>query len=93
MSKNNYTFEQHQILGEELFHMRERLLYISSDLSRAYGKNLSKIATEAYSVIDELRNQLDSLVFKENPERETNELANTYYCANRLRTEQPAPQT
>lgn len=85
MAKKKYTFEQHQQLGEELFLMRERLLHISSDLERTYKNKLSTVATEAYTVIDELRIELDSVTFKENPELSTKELANTYFCANRLK--------
>lgn len=85
--KKKFTFAEHQSLGEELCLMRERLIRLNCELDRIYGRKrkLGCLASKAYICIDELRNKLDSLVFEENPDLETNELAGAYYCANRLR--------
>jgi len=87
MKKKKYTFEEHQSLGEELCIIRDRLLSLSCELDRIYGRKrkLGHLASKAYANVDELRNQLDNLVFEENRELTTGELAGAYYCANRLR--------
>ena len=85
MRKKHYTFEQHQELGEELYHMRNRLLQIHCELGRVYNRKLSGLAAKSHSSLDQLRCDLDSLVFQEYPERTTQELVRTYYCANRIK--------
>lgn len=85
MRKKHYTFEQHQELGEELYHMRNRLIQIYCELGRAYNRKLAGLAAKSYSDLDQLRCDLDNLVFQEYPERTTEELARTYFCANRIK--------
>ncbi|MDY0185565.1 MAG: hypothetical protein RBR43_06780 [Desulfuromonadaceae bacterium] len=84
--KKNYTFDDHHRIGEELYIMREKLLRLSCELGSVYGskRKPSRLAQNIYEGIDELRNQLDNLVFKENPEFATRELADAYYCARRI---------
>ena len=90
MKKKKFTFEEHQSLGEELCIMRDRLLKLSCELDRIYGRKrkLGHLASKAYANIDELRNKLDDLVFEENRELTTIELAGAYYCASRLDEQQ-----
>ncbi len=85
MRKKHYTFEQHQELGEELYHMRNRLMQIYCELGRAYNRKLAGLAEKSYCNLDQLRCDLDNLVFREYPERTSEERGRTYYCAHRIK--------
>lgn len=85
MRENIYTFEQHQEIGKLLFLAREALIKASCELHNNKRTKLARLATKSYMALDSLRCELDSLVFEEHPERPTQELASTYYCASRIR--------
>jgi hypothetical protein len=81
MSKEKLSWEQHQALGLELKQIRNRLLEISMQLPSVYGVT-SKVAhysDQAYQAVDTLRDELDSLIGRDCPEKSPNELNRAYY--------------
>ena len=84
--KPGYSFEQHDNLGKDLQSMRDKLLSISVDLSKAYPvkAKVSNLASRASYAIDTLRNELDSLIFREHTGKVKSDiLKKTYYRAGR----------
>ena len=79
--KPGLPLEQHEKLGLELQVMRDRLVSITVELSKAYPHKISDIASKAYQVIDSLRNVLDDKVCGENPNFKN--ATKVYYRANR----------
>lgn len=85
--KEPLKFERHQHYGELLERFRDNLIAMIVELSGSYGVRTKPMrqANIVLRELDELRNRLDSLVFQENPDLETNEKAEAYYAANRVR--------
>ena len=81
MKKPGLTLEQHEGLGQELQSMRDRLVSISVELSRAYPFKISDIAKKAWVTLDQLRDVLDDKVHEEN--QSLKEASKVYYRAGR----------
>ena len=66
-----FSFGRHQLVGRELYDMRERLQSLLIEIGKAYGKTSKarKLADIAIKRIDKLRHHLEDLVSKENPDR------------------------
>jgi hypothetical protein len=79
--KPGLTLEQHEKLGLELQTMRDRLVNISVELSKAYPHKISDISSKASETIDVLRNALDDKVCQENPNFK--DATKVYYRSNR----------
>ena len=79
--KPGYTLEEHEKLGLELQTMRDRLVFMTTELSKAYPFKVSDIAKKASQCIDSLRNVLDDKVCQENQTCE--EAGRVYYRAGR----------
>jgi|LGOV01.1.fsa_nt_gb hypothetical protein len=65
--KSGITIEEHRQLGQELFQIRESLVKLSADLSKAYPLKLASLATDAWQAVDALRSKLEDQVCRENP--------------------------
>jgi len=79
MSKTKFTIEEHNILGENLQKMRDYLLSITVEISKAYpvtGKELAK-ANKALTVIDSFRSTMDDTICKEHQKEEN--ITKVYY--------------
>ncbi len=68
--KKGLTAAEHQALAAELRHMHDRLVKIEVELGTAYSTAIGNRAGRARVAVDELRNFLDNLYFKENPKSE-----------------------
>jgi len=79
--KTGLTLEQHEKLGIELQAMRDKLINISVELSKAYPQKISNVSSRASKTIDILRSELDDKVCQENPSLE--EAIKIYYRSNR----------
>jgi hypothetical protein len=77
--KPGFTRDRHVELGKELAAMRDRLVSISAELGNAYSPRIMNTAVKAQNGLDELRDKLDSIVFKENSGDSTKENASVYY--------------
>lgn len=79
--KPGLTLEQHDKLGLELQIMRDKLINISVELSKAYPLKISDISSKAGETIDVLRSALDDKVCQENPG--IKDATKFYYRSNR----------
>jgi len=79
--KSGLTLERHETLGLELQTMRDKLVNIVVELSRAYPAKVSGIASKACDTIDSLRSALDDKVCAEN--KDFTDATKVYYRANR----------
>ena len=79
--KPRFTIEEHDNLGKELFAMRDRIIDIHIQLSKAYPykTNVPGKASKVLESIDALRCRLDDMVFIENRHLPTKQKAQIYY--------------
>lgn len=79
--KPRFTLDEHDKLGQELHTMRERMIEIQIQLSKAYPfkTNVPGKACQVLESIDSLRCRLDDMVFIENQHLPTKEKAQIYY--------------
>ncbi|HEY6872284.1 MAG TPA: hypothetical protein VI298_06090 [Geobacteraceae bacterium] len=82
---NGFSFQEHQKHGDELYAACRTLHSLFLDISKAYGKtsSIANLSNKAVKAADELRNQLDNLVCRENPERPDMEVSGCYYGKDR----------
>jgi FtsZ-binding cell division protein ZapB len=80
-----FSFEEHQKKGDELYQACRTLQTLCLDISKAYGKTapIAQLSSKAQKAAEELRNQLDNLVCRENTERLDMEVNGCYYGKNR----------
>ena len=76
-----FSFDQHQITGQQIYHARELFGKIHQDLAESYGKSARpvQLVENIIQTIDRLRNNLGEVVCTENPDREDWELDQCYY--------------
>ena len=74
-------WEEHNQIGPELHRMRQRIGELSTRLSGVYGEGarVSALAARAQKGIDDLRQELDALLFREHAGRSRVELMGVYY--------------
>ena len=79
--KTPLSWEEHLELGAELKSIRDRLLHIAMEMSNRVGKatKASRTAHAAQRSVDELKCEMDSLVFKAFPEKGFDDLVRVYY--------------
>lgn len=75
------SWQEHEALGAELNDVRERLMRIAMTMSNRVGKasKASRTAHAAQRSVDELRCELDPLVFKAFPGKDPKNLMQIYY--------------
>ena len=80
-NQKGLTFEQHDHIGVELFHFRERLLQLSSMLQATYGRKspISDAAEQAIEHIDRLRYDLHCRVQIEHTRHDPGRNDRAYY--------------
>jgi hypothetical protein len=77
--KPGLSRDEHTELGAELAQIRDRLVKITVQLSRAYPQAVSDLASRAQEDVDKLRSKLDDLLFSEYPGLSTKGNAGVYY--------------
>lgn len=66
--KNGFAFDQHKELGEELYTLSQRLMYLGNKLYGTYDKRTANFAFDAHESILKLRSQMDTHVLRETEE-------------------------
>jgi hypothetical protein len=76
-----FSFDQHQITGQQIYNAREFFGKLHRDLAESYGESAKpvQLAENIIETIDRLRNSLGEVVCIENPDREDWELDQCYY--------------
>jgi hypothetical protein len=76
-----FSFDQHQITGQQIYNAREFFGKLYHDLAESYGESAKpvQLAENIIETIDRLRNSLGEVVCIENPDREDWELNQCYY--------------
>jgi hypothetical protein len=76
-----FSFDQHQLTGQQIYNAREFFGKLHYDLSESYGESSKpvRLVEEIIEKIDRLRNNLGEVVCTENPDREDWELDQCYY--------------
>jgi hypothetical protein len=76
-----FSFDQHQITGEQIYNAREFFGKLHHDLAESYGESAKpvQLAENIIETIDHLRNILVEVVCTEHPDREDWELDQCYY--------------
>jgi hypothetical protein len=76
-----FTFKQHQITGQQIYHAREFFAKLHHDLTDSYGESARpvQLAENIIETIDRLRSSLGEVVCTENPDREDWQLDQCYY--------------
>lgn len=76
-----FSYDEHKKKGEDLYQARMTLHRLYLDLTKAYGKtsDLAKLSNTALKSVEELRNQLDNLVCRENPKCSDMDVNSCYY--------------
>ena len=76
-----FSFDQHQLTGQQIFNAREFFGKLHYDLLESYGESARPVllVEEIIERIDRLRNNLGEVVCTENPDREDWELDQCYY--------------
>ncbi|NDY56619.1 hypothetical protein G3N56_07665 [Desulfovibrio sulfodismutans] len=79
--KKGFTLEQHQRFGDAIHAARTTLVKLTVEASKAYPfkEKVHRRIGRALDAIEELRSELDSLVFAENRDRGSTENAEIYY--------------
>jgi hypothetical protein len=74
-------WEEHTQLGAELYRIRQRIGELSIRLSEIYGEGsrVGALAGKAQKGIDDLRQELDAILFREHAGRSRMELMRVYY--------------
>ncbi len=78
-----FSFDQHQITGQQIYLARKFFGQLHLDLAESYGKSAGpvQLVGNIIETIDRLRNSLGEVVCTENPDREDWELDQCYYSA------------
>ena len=76
-----FSFDQHQITGQQIYNAREFFGKLHYDLVESYGESARpvRLVENIIETIDRLRNNLGEVVCTENPNREDWELDQCYY--------------
>jgi len=76
-----FSFDQHQITGQQIYSAREFFGKLHHDLAESYGESARpvQLIENIIESIDHLRNSLGEIVCTENPDREEWELDQCYY--------------
>jgi len=76
-----FSFDQHQLTGQQIFNAREFFGKLHYDLLESYGESARpvQLVEDIIETIDRLRNSLGEVVCTENPNREDWELDQCYY--------------
>ena len=76
-----FSFDQHQLTGQQIYNAREFFGKLHYDLLESYGESARPVllVEEIIERIDRLRNKLGEVVCTENPDREDWELDQCYY--------------
>jgi hypothetical protein len=76
-----FSFDQHQITGQQIYNAREFFGKLHHDLAESYGETAKpvQLAENIIETIDRLRNSLGEVVCIEYPDREDWELDQCYY--------------
>jgi len=69
MKRQRLTYREHITLGKELYKMRNCMVKRAVQISNAYGvsKKPGKLADRAYTVIDNLRCEMDDQLYRDYP--------------------------
>ena len=78
---SGFSFDQHQLTGQQIYNAREFFGKLHYDLLESYGESARPVllVEEIIERIDRLRNNLGEVVCTENPDREDWELDQCYY--------------
>jgi hypothetical protein len=81
IKKKHMTLDEHRKMGKMLRDARNELVVKSIELDRTYGKTkeLGLKSAKAAKLIDELRSELDDILFDEYPDLETKDGCKYYY--------------
>ena len=81
MKKQPPTFERHQDIGTRLKDTYDFLIGIQVELSGSYNitSKTHKAICRTIDSLNHLRSELDSMVFMENRNKDTQELISVYY--------------
>jgi hypothetical protein len=76
-----FSFDQHQLTGQQIYNTREFFGKLHYDLLESYGESARpvRLVEEIVERIDRLINNLGEVVCTENPDREDWELDQCYY--------------
>jgi len=76
-----FGFDQHQIIGQQIYNARKFFGGLHLDLAESYGESARpvQLVENIIETIDRLRNSLGEIVCTENPERDDWELNQCYY--------------
>ena len=76
-----FSFDQHQMTGQQIYNARQFFGKLHYDLSESYGESAGpvRMVESIIESIDRLRNNLGEVVCTENPDREDWELDQCYY--------------
>lgn len=76
-----FSFEQHQITGQQMHNAREYFGNLHIALAKSYGESAkpARLVEDVINTIDRLRNSLVEVGCTENPDREVSELNRCYY--------------
>ena len=76
-----FSFDRHQITGQQIYNAREFFVKLNHDLAESYGESARpvQLVENIIETIDRLRNSLGEVVCTENPDREDWELNQCYY--------------
>lgn len=79
--KKGFSLEQHQQFGDAVHAARAAIVKLSIEASKAYPfkEKVHRRIGKTLDAIEELRCELDSLVFAENRDRGSSENASIYY--------------
>jgi hypothetical protein len=81
MKRKSLTFEEHKKLGATISWMRENFATARILISKGLGSssNLSKQAQRILDSLDELRDGLEEVVYRDFPQRDREEKLSCYY--------------
>ncbi|MCG6981946.1 MAG: hypothetical protein LJE88_11110 [Deltaproteobacteria bacterium] len=76
-----FTFDQHRMTGQQIYHAREFFGKLHLDLLESYGESAKpvQLVSNIIETIDLLKNSLGEIVCTEHPDREDWELDQCYY--------------
>jgi len=81
MKKKQLTFEEHKQLGATLHWMRENFLRARTVIGNGLGTSSkpSRQSARILAAIDELRSELEEVVYRDFPDRHREEKLSCYY--------------
>lgn len=70
MKKKTCTVEDYKKISSELYPVRNATLSLACKMSRLFPHNTKpcKLADKIYAAVEDLRNELDNVLFMENPD-------------------------